>query len=256
MAEVRVMPAPSDVQRLAARERPTGSPVMYQEWRDLLFLHWEFPVETLQRTLPEGLFVDTCEGRAYLGVVPFFMQNIRPRFLPALPGVSNFMELNVRTYVFDRAGVPGVWFYSLEANQWLAVQVARRFFHLPYHRARMSAIRSPAGAIQYQSVRLRSHDPKAACRFTYSPAGQTPAPAPLGALEFFLIERYQLYASTPRGLCRGAVFHPPYLLQAAQLDEWNETLQQLNGFAATARPPDHAIMSPGVDVEIFPLQTA
>ncbi|MEI6536644.1 MAG: DUF2071 domain-containing protein, partial [Verrucomicrobiaceae bacterium] len=103
---------PGDSQRLAARELQPGSPVMFQQWRDLLFLHWEYSAAAIQATLPEGLFVDTFDGKAYLGVVPFFMRKIRPRFLPAVPGISDFMELNLRTYVHDRAGVPGVWFYS------------------------------------------------------------------------------------------------------------------------------------------------
>ncbi len=120
--------APDESQRLAARIPPAQKPVMHQRWTDLLFLHWEYPLEALQSTLPAGLFVDTFRGKAYLGIVPFFMRNIRPRFLPALPGISNFMEMNLRTYVHDRSGVPGVWFYSLEANQRLAVEVARRFF--------------------------------------------------------------------------------------------------------------------------------
>jgi len=110
---------------------------MYQQWRDLLFLHWEYPAAAIQETLPEGLFVDTFGGTAYLGIVPFFMRNSRPRFLPAVPGLSNFMELNLRTYVYDRSGIPGVWFYSLDANQPLAVEIARRIFHLPYRHAKM-----------------------------------------------------------------------------------------------------------------------
>ncbi len=99
---------PDEAGRLALRLRPPARAVMFQQWRDLLFLHWEFSVAEIQRTLPEGLFVDTFAGKAYLGIVPFFMQNIRPRFLPAVPGLSNFMEMNLRTYVHDRAGVPGV----------------------------------------------------------------------------------------------------------------------------------------------------
>ncbi len=117
---------------------------MFQQWRDLLFLHWEYSAAAIQATLPEGLFVDTFGGKAYLGVVPFFMRNIRPRFLPAVPGISDFMEMNLRTYLHDRAGVPGVWFYSLDANQWLAVKIARRFFHLPYEHARAKACVSEA----------------------------------------------------------------------------------------------------------------
>ena len=149
---------PDEAQRLAACVRPAGGVVMYQQWCDLLFLHWEYSAAAIQATLPEGLFVDTFGGRAYLGVVPFFMRNIRPRFLPAVPGISDFMELNLRTSVYDRAGVPGVWFYSLDANQWLAVKIARRFFWLPYEHAVMKSNRLGGGRIRYESLRTGALD--------------------------------------------------------------------------------------------------
>ena len=100
------------------------------------------------------------------------MRNIRPRCLPAVPGISNFLELNLRTYVYDRAGVPGVWFYSLDANQPLAVAIARRFFHLPYQRAKMKSTRTSAGAIRYES--RRSRDPGRRCLFEYAPGDALP----------------------------------------------------------------------------------
>jgi CofH subfamily radical SAM domain protein len=114
--------------RLALRERPQNhSPVMYQKWRELLFLHWAYDPLIIQDTLPPGLSVDTFAGKAYVGLVPFFMRDIRPRFVPVVPGISNFLEVNLRTYVHDERGVAGVWFYSLDANQWLAVQLARSY---------------------------------------------------------------------------------------------------------------------------------
>jgi hypothetical protein len=226
---------------------------MFQQWRDLLFLHWEYPAAAIQRTLPEGLFVDTFGGQAYLGVVPFFMRNIRPRFLPAVPGLSNFMELNLRTYVHDRSGVPGVWFYSLDANQWLAVKMARQFFHLPYEHARMKSSRTAKGGIRYESARLGEQANGERCLFTYAPGAALPEPSP-GSLEFFLVERYRLYSSAPDGLRRGAVFHQPYPLCRADVSEWDEHLLTLDGFTPTGRPPDHLIMSRGVDVTIFPLE--
>ena len=129
----RPMHTPTLTQRLEYQKRPQNKAVvMYQKWRDLLFLHWEFDPQVIQETLPAGLHVDTYQGRAYLGLVPFYMKDIRPRFCPCIPGISNFLEMNLRTYVFDSTGRPGVWFYSLDANQWLAVRIARRFFHLPY----------------------------------------------------------------------------------------------------------------------------
>ncbi len=226
---------------------------MYQQWRDLLFLHWEYPAAAIQATLPEGLFVDTFGGKAYLGIVPFFMRNIRPRFLPAVPGISNFMEVNLRTYVHDRSGVPGVWFYSLDANRWLAVKIARRFFHLPYEHARMRANRAPDGRIRYESLRTGERANGASCLFEYAAGAELLPPSP-GSPEFFLVERYRLYSRAPCGLRRGAVSHQPYPLCRADVSAWDDHLLTLDGFAPAGRPPDHIVMSRGVDVTIFPLE--
>ncbi len=245
--------APDVSQRLAAQGRPAGNAVMYQQWRDLLFLHWEYPAAAIQATLPEGLFVDTFGGKAYLGVVPFFMRNIRPRFLPAVPGISDFMEMNLRTYVHDRSGVPGVWFYSLDANQWLAVKIARHLFHLPYEHAEMKSSRMADGRIRYESMRTGDRANGRSCLFEYAPGAELPLPAP-DSLEFFLVERYRLYSSAPDGLRRGSVFHQPYPLCRAEVAAWDEHLLTLDGFIPTGRPPDHIIMSRGVDVTIFPLE--
>ena len=248
-----VPPGPDVSQRLEARVRPAGAVIMYQQWRDLLFLHWEYPAAAIQAMLPEGLFVDTFEGKAYLGVVPFYMRGIRPRFLPAVPGISDFIELNLRTYVYNRAGVPGVWFFSLDANQWLAVKVARRFFHLPYEHAKMESGRTAEGTIRYTSLRTGERANGTSCKFAYAPGAELPNPEP-DTLEFFLVERYRLYSPAPDGLLRGAVFHEPYPLCGAELTAWDENLLTLNGFAPTGRPPDHVLISRGVDVRIFPLE--
>jgi uncharacterized protein YqjF (DUF2071 family) len=244
---------PSASQRLAGRMRPEANALMYQQWRDLLFLHWEYPAAAIQATLPEGLFVDTHDGKSYLGVVPFFMRNIRPRFLPAVPGISDFMEMNLRTYVHDRAGVPGVWFYSLDANQWLAVKIAQRFFHLPYEYAVMKSSRTAEGRIRYESWRIGARANGSRCVFDYAAGAEVPQPEP-GSLDFFLVERYRLYSQAPDGLRRGAVFHEPYPLCRADLTASDENLLLLDGFAPTGRPPDHVIMSRGVEVTIFPLE--
>ncbi len=232
---------------MAVRTRPGARAVMEMQWRDLLFLHWEYPVAVIRATLPAGLQVDTFGGKAYLGVVPFFMRNVRPRFVPSVPRLSHFMELNLRTYVHDEAGVPGVWFYSLDANQPLAVKIARRFFHLPYEHAVMESSRTKAGAIRYRSLRAGAATPTI---FEYAAGEVLPEAAP-GSLEFFLVERYRLYASAKGRLRRGAVFHPPYPLCRAEVSSWDENLLTLDGFPAPGRGPDHLIFSPGVDVSAF-----
>jgi len=123
--------------RRALQREPAAKPVIYQTWSDLLFLHWEWDPAEIQATLPPGLYVDTYGEKAYVGVIPFRMTDVRASFLPEIPGVTNFLELNVRTYVHDRDGRPGVWFYSLDLNHGLGVLLAKTFFSLPYHNATM-----------------------------------------------------------------------------------------------------------------------
>ena len=147
------MREPSPEDRLVARERPATSPVMFQTWSRLAFLHWALDPEVVRPEVPVNLHLDLHEGRAWVGVVPFAMRKIRPRGLRAVPGISNFLELNLRTYVHDDEGRPGVWFFSLDASQPLAVWVARSRFRLPYHHARMHETRDEAGWIDYRSHR-------------------------------------------------------------------------------------------------------
>jgi hypothetical protein len=248
---------PSLTSRLAVRDRPSfRSPAMYQSWRNLLFLHWAVEPELIQRTLPPGLHVDTFDGCAYLGVVPFFMDNIRPRFCPPVPAISNFLELNLRTYVYNDRGLAGVWFYSLDASQKLAVKVARTFFKLPYYHAEMQAKCDAYGQISYTSRRYGA-PVDTLSRFRYAPYGPLRLAKP-GSLEFFLVERYVLFAYDPeRGrLFSGRVSHAPYRLAGVSVSAWSDPLLSLAGFEKPGRSPDHCLFSPGVDVEVFAIEAA
>ena len=243
------MKLPSLAQREVLRTAPAAPFVMHQRWQDLLFLHWSCAPEVIQSSLPAGLHVDTFEGRAWVAIVPFVMRGIRPRGLPPVPGLSNFLELNLRTYVHDDAGRPGVWFYSLDCHQSLAVWTARTFFHLPYQRADMTRSCHADGWQQYRSQRRGD---EAVSEFTYRFTG-TPRLALPGTLEFFLAERYLLFAATPRGLRLGRVHHAPYPLVDAQVQTWDTRLFRLAGLPEPDRPPDHVLGSPGVAVRIWPL---
>ncbi|MBL9131990.1 MAG: DUF2071 domain-containing protein [Verrucomicrobiaceae bacterium] len=233
---------------LAARERPDRPHVMHQRWERLAFLHWRWDAADIQRTLPPGLTVDTFQGDAWLAIVPFYMRGIRPRFCPSVPGISDFLELNVRTYVRDERGRHGVWFYSLDCNQPLAVWTARTFFHLPYQHARMSAPIAD-GWIDYQCHRRGEASPS---RIRYQVANN-PQPAEPGSLAFFLAERYLLFSKTPRGIRCGQVHHTPYPLADVSLDAWDANPLLQAGFEDPKRPPDHLIGSPGVDVRVYAL---
>lgn len=247
---------PTEMDRLGVRSQPVGrKPVMFQRWEDLLFLHWSYDPRAIQSTLPRGLTVDTIEGKAYIGIVPFFMRDVRPAFSPCVRGISDFLELNVRTYVYDERGMPGVWFYSLDANQWLAVRAARRFFALPYFDCKLKAEKNTKTAeIRYLAHRRGVREDLSSC-FHYRPYGPTRLAKP-GTLEFFLIERYVLFAQA-KGYARpwkGRVRHQPYSLRDVEVIEWNEALFEVDGLERPGRNPDHAVMSPGVTVEVFALE--
>ncbi len=230
---------------------------MYQTWSDLLFLHWEIDPAIIQATLPDGLTVDTYDGKAYIGLVPFYMERIRPRFMPSVPGISWFLEYNVRTYVYAKNGTPGVWFYSLDCNQPLAVWTARTFFKLPYFNAQMAATKRKRGRsirpdtpVGYWSTRdgyeQTSH-------FSYQKRGNQFFAKP-GTLEFFLAERYILFAQTKRGLASGQVYHQPYGLFSAEVTHYDTHALVHNGLPAPLGAPVSALYSPGVTVNVYPLQ--
>jgi uncharacterized protein YqjF (DUF2071 family) len=181
-----------------------------QSWRDLLFAHWPVSAAILQPLVPNTLRVQEFEGTSFVGLVPFRMTGVMRRPWPDMPWVSAFPELNVRIYV-EHGGKPGVWFLSLDATNPLAVWAARRFFHLPYHRARM-ALRedSQTETIDYESERGRAR-----LRARYRPTSGVYATKP-GTLEHWLTERYCLYALAPDGsLWRNEVHHAPWPLQRA-----------------------------------------
>jgi len=223
---------------------PATSWLMRQVWHDLLFAHWPIPPDTLRALIPPGLSLDTFDRQAWLGIVPFRMSGIRPRFLPALPWLSAFPELNARTYVIagDR---PGVWFFSLDAGNPVAVAVARRAFHLPYFNARMGLARepllfnvsSPLDWIAYTSTRTHRHAPPASFTARYRPIDDM-RPAQPGTLEHWLTERYCLYATDRAGrLYRGEIHHAPWPLQPAEAEITTNTIAAAAGISLPDTQP-------------------
>lgn len=244
------------IDRVAPTLRPPGVGVMRQRWARLLFLHWTVPAEQIRPLLPPGLDLDLFEGRAYLGLVPFTMTGVRPIWLPAVPALSNFHEVNVRTYVHRGGRDPGVWFFSLDAANAVAVRLARWTYRLPYHFASMAmdppdSVEDP-GVVTYESERRWPGPLPARCRLRYEPTG-TPAPARVGTLEHFLAERYILYAHAGGRLYTGRVHHAPYPLQTANLLELDETLIAACGLRRPESEP-LAHYAREVRVRIHPLR--
>jgi uncharacterized protein YqjF (DUF2071 family) len=207
---------------------------MRMRWCDLLFAHWTVDAAALRKLIPQGLELDLFEGRAYVGVVPFRMEGVAPRWIPPSPGLHAFPELNLRTYV--KAGnKQGVWFFSLDAGQRLAVRVARRFFHLPYFDAKFE-IGSAGEGIEYSAVRTHLGAPKAAFAATYRPIDAISASAP-GTLDSWLTERYCLYAADGTGrVYRGEIDHQPWPLQKASAEVRVNTLGEWLGLEMKGQP--------------------
>jgi uncharacterized protein YqjF (DUF2071 family) len=203
---------------------PPSPWVMTQRWNDLLFAHWPLPPGDLVHLLPEGLAIDTFDGSAWVGVVPFWIDQVRMRGLPRIPGASRFPELNLRTYVRERhSNQPGVYFFSLDAANPLAVATARLFFRLPYYWASMKIQASENQRFAYSSERLLTRQP-ARLHVHYRSLGK---PCVKGPLETFLTERYALFNQTRHGaIGRVNIHHLPWPLEMAEAEfELNEIPQ-------------------------------
>jgi len=234
--------------------------IMSQTWHDVLFAHWPVAPEAIGPYLPAGLDLDLYEGKAWVSLVPFGMDNVRFRGLIGLPTATQFPELNLRTYV--KAGVggpgtptepkPGVWFFSLDAASRLAVFGARRFFHLPYLNARMG-MQVQDGEVDFHSERFDKRAAPASFTARYGPNGDPDQASP-GSLDYWLTERYSLYTADAKGrLLRGDILHPPWSLQPAWAEITVNTLSNAAGFDLPDRAP-LLHFSRGLQMRASPLQ--
>jgi uncharacterized protein len=208
---------------------------MAQSWHDLLFAHWPIDTALLRPYIPAALQIDSFEGQAWIAVVPFRMSGVRLRGTPALPWLSAFPEMNVRTYV-SAGGKPGVWFFSLDARNPVAVAIARAWFHLPYFRAQMDYEERDSW-MHYRSERTHPGAAPGLFEGRYRPTGEIFEPKP-GTLEHFLTERYCLYAADSCGrIYRGEIHHPPWRLQPAEAEFAKNSMVQAAGLAIPSSKP-------------------
>lgn len=235
-------PSEARIDRLAMLRRPGGVPVMYQTWRKLLFMHWPIAAERLRPLIPSSLEIDTFEGVAWIGITPFTIDRIRPPGLPALPWASSSHEINVRTYV-HREGQPGVWFFSLDASNPLAVCGARLGFSLPYFLARMR-LHSSSATVDMRSQRRFASPGRGEFEAAWTMGDPLPQAQP-GTRDFFLIERYCLYATSGSRLFQARIHHDRWPLCEAQLSRFSSTLLQADRLPVPeGRPLLHAQAQP------------
>ena len=232
-----------------------SKPIFYQEWHNLLFLHWKVKKDAFDQLIPSDLEVDTYNDSAWIGIIPFQMKRLRPRYLSSFPPVSNFTEVNLRTYVKDKYGRKGVWFFSLDTSNRLGNFIAYNFFHLNYrysktyfeisNRNKYSCkidLKQPGIPVQ---VFEWEDDPDT----NYFKSNST-------SLDFFLTERYRLYSydHKRKKLLTGAITHEPYKLYTPKLIKYGTGLFESNKISATIDNPDSVIASKMVKVKVFPLE--
>lgn len=192
--------------------------LMTQTWRRLLFAHWPVDPDVLRPYIPVPLTLDTYDERAWLSIVVFDVTDARPRFVPSVPALSHFPQLNVRTYVLYN-DKPGAYFFSLDADHLLAVIGARSLYYLPYYAADIS-ISPTRGGVDYNCRRNYSSK---AFQVRYRPISDI-YQAESGTLTYWLAERYCLYTRHGHYLYRGEILHEPWLLQNAEADIIKNTM--------------------------------
>lgn len=225
---------------------PVTRPVMVQRWTDVVFLHWRFERDVVQALLPEGVTVDTYDGSAWVGLVPFQMERLGLPGLAPLPHVGRFPEVNVRTYV--RAGDRrGVWFFSLDIDRLLPAAVARAAYHLPYCSGRAGHLRAGDLVMSRVERRWPSRDDRVTSEIvvrTGNPLAQD------DHLARFLTARWGLVSATRRGRLRYAsVDHPAWPLHAGEVVHLEDSLLDAAGLPVPSERA-HVMWSPGVDVRV------
>ena len=233
------------IDRLAMRTRPHGSPIMQQAWENLLFLHWPMDPAVLRPLIPECLEIDLFEGQAWVSVTPFELNDLRALTLPAIPGLSSFTELNVRTYVVHN-GQPGLWFFSLDASKLLPAIAARVFFMLPYFKAQMDY---SAGGNAFAFSSKRIVPPDAEFEATWRTGQRLRAPD-TDSLAFFLVERYCCYALGGPRLFQIRIYHHPWILVEAEAQVEKSTMFSAAGLPEPGTTP-LAHFSEPLEVEIW-----
>jgi uncharacterized protein len=242
--ELALVSAIVAVDRLAMRARPEGTPVMHQTWQNLLFLHWSFDPELIRTLIPPHLELDTFDNMAWIGVTPFALVNLHIHGVPPIPGLSSFEELNVRTYVHYR-GIPGIWFFSLDASKLIPAMAARVLFMLPYHKADIGFLQHE-DEFSFELARLGS--PAAHFRATWR-TGIALRDVDVESLAFFLTERYCYFAVGDESTYMTRIYHHPWILEEALVQSHVSTVIGALGIPEPGtRPLAHFAREQPVDI--------
>lgn len=229
---------------------------MKQEWHNLLFLHWAIPASTIRQQIPEELEIDTYGDFAWIGIIPFQMKKLRPSFAFSVPCISNFTEINLRTYVRDKYNRKGVWFFSLDTQGSLGNWVAQTFFHLNYRYAKTSFITDSSLNNTCKFTFPNTKFPEQTLSWQHSESSFIPSQSP-DSLEYFLTERYRLFSYNHKKdtLLTGTLSHKPYQLNRPKLLEYSTDLFASNDLDFPGTPPQSILACRRANVKVYPIET-
>jgi len=213
---------------------PDGEWVMTQKWNHLLYMHYPVSIHTIESYIPDGLELDTFNGEAWISIIPFQIKDMRLRNMPQLPYFHSFSELNVRTYV-KRNGVPGIFFFSLDASKRFAV-IAARMGTLPYFYANIT-MKQQDESIHYTC--RRKNNSNKVFEGEYRPIGEAFYPD-VDSLDHWLLERYYLYSYQNECLYFGGIHHKPLEVYHA---EAAISKQHMSPFIVGGKPLVHYVTS-------------
>jgi uncharacterized protein len=241
MADATIVPFTADPPPWTARA------VLRQQWQELAYFHWPYDPDIVQRLLPADVTIDTFDGQAWVGLVPFEMRNVRIGPTPPIPWLGSFFEVNVRTYVVDRHGRRAVWFFSLDVPRSAIVAVARTAFALPYCWA-SGDHRVEGDHHRYRLQRRRPHDTTAMADIDFT-VGHPIAPDDVTPLEHFLTARWALLTQRMGRIVHGRVDHQRWPLRRIDSYRVQQTVIEAAGLPTPSGEP-HTLYSPGVDVRV------
>ena len=186
-------------------EYPKRNWLYYQEWNRVLFLHYEVPIDVLKSLVPQELKIDTFDNKAYISIVPFRMEKIRPKFLPSLSFISDFGEINVRTYV-EKDGKKGVYFINIEAEKYLSAFIAKKLSGLPYEKSDM--------VIKGTNYQSKNKNKGFSLNTQYQILERI---AQKTSLDIWLTERYCLYIKDNTSVYRYEIHHKEWELHNVKI---------------------------------------
>ena len=230
-------------------------PLMKQTWSDLLFLHWPIECSSIRNHIPDHLEIDTYDGSAWIGIIPFRMSNLRLSFTFPLPYLSNFNEINLRTYVIDKYNRKGVWFFSLDTQNYIANAIANKFFDLNY-RYGVTSFTSSNNNFNKLTLEISNANYKVQNFIWESNHDQSEFLAHPNSLEYFLTERYNLYTYNKinKNIYMGSIKHNPYKLYVPRLRSYDTDIFSSNGLISPSDLPHSILASKGTHVRVFPLK--